>query len=533
MDLSNFYKNYSFKYNDFMALFQVYTDIIASINTYAEQVKNNTAIPEIETYRIFPFQRLPITDATYNIAEVLENIRVIKKYNLDSMTLVERMDAWNNDTFTLDQKVDMLDINNSFVLLTAKRGFVNEKDYAVIDFNLFSTEGEELFRNVDYALKANKLYLFGDIATVSPEKYAVLTDIAIDFNTPEDLMGKSLDLSYSNAISKNEYNEILKMLMGASLGGPTVANLKSAVQAISGADQGDLYDKYVRDPKKRKRWEKTYYTDFDFVVTFPETYAANMEKLNIIIDYLKLVKPAYTKFFVILQSLYSDLYNILVYANDSYNMDYILEHTEDDAGLTVLDDYNFDFATETTDEIYSVTPPTVAAYRLNSITGRLNINLYTFGTNHSDETDWHVIDIIRENLSDIYMSASITESELTLISQSDEEIYAGVADEVEVAILTEITNDNYWSTIQELVADSLNQVFSDEYLSSGIVDDSEVTAKSTIIESPIEESYNGGDDSYSASITIDTSPHYRLNSSQQLNINIRTDRIVDEIAYNY
>jgi hypothetical protein len=468
----------------------------------------------------------------YNLSELLVNPRITVKYVLGDMSLADRVNMWNTDQFTMAQKVDMLDMAGCYILLEAKRGFTNEKDYSIIDFNMFDSSGKELFRNFDYELSTNKVYLFGEIATPSTEKHLIITDIAIDFNTPADLMGKSIHVPYNDAVTKNEYNEILKMLMGASLGGPTVSNLKSAIKAISGFDQGDLYDKFTRDALKQKRWKKHNYTDFDFVVVFPEEYASNMEKLQMIIDYLKLVKPAYTKFFVILQSLYSDLYNIIIRANDAYHMDYALEHTDDDADLTIDDESQPDHITETMEDVYSVVPVIAESYRLNSITGRLNVNFYLFGSSHIDELDVHVMDYITEHLSDIYLVA-IDDEDHNIISHTDDESYdASITDETAATILIDIVEEPYLATmLDEMVADNFAEVFSDAYNSSGIIEEDGGFA---LVETPTEESYNNViDDSDSTTVSTNTSIHYRLNSTQQLNVEIRTERITDVVVYNY
>lgn len=590
MDLSNFYKDFSSNYHDFEVLFQVYKTMMEAIDAYAGQVRDNTAIPDIETYRSFPFQRLSISDATYNVAEVLDDLRIVKKYGLESVLLPDRVSNWNNDVYTLDQKIDMLDVTNNYILLTAKRGFTNEKDNTIIDFHMFDDSESELFRNFDFVLKANKLYLLGDISLSSSERYVTLKNISIDYNTPDSLMGNCLHLSYNDAISKNEYNEILKMLMAASLGGPTLSNLKSAILAIPGFDQGDLYDKFVRDATKRARWNKHNYTDFDFVVAFPEEYAANMEKLTIIIDYLKLVKPAYTKFFVILQSLYSDLYNILVKANDAYNMDYALEHTEDISDLVTSDEHVLDRAIETNDEVYLIEHDLES--RLNSLDRRTNYNFYTYGGVHPVEID-PGYDLLSENNSEIFNSGDVIDEDFVLMSWSDTDMYAGAVDSTDSGSLSGIDYEAYDGILaEELVSDNLMQVSTEQYIGStitendfsiiaglstdsyagateslslGIISGSDADTyigvlsdqlisdnlvqvsteqynnlgmiesdSLTIVENMSQESYNVNNDTYSASTATYMTSHYRLNSAtQRLNVDIYTDRIIDEIIYNY
>lgn len=375
MDLSNFYKDNTFNYSNFEILFQVYKDLIEAVNEYVLQVKNNVVIPNMETYRIFPLQRIPVAEGTYNLDELLADPKVVDKYALASTPLLDRVTMWEDGTFTLNEKLDILDVTKKYIPIEAKRGFVGEKDYSVVDFKMFDDSDTEVFRNSSYALNLNRIYLLGDMAVPSEGKHVVIKDISVDFNTPTEILSKSLDLKYNEVLTKNEYNDIIKILTAAALGGPTLASLKAAIETISGPDQGDLYDKFVRNAKKQARWRNTDYKDFDFIVVFPEEYASNLERLQIISDYLSAVKPAYTKFYIILQSIYSDIYNILLNANDADNMDNIIELVEEDINLNVSEEV-LDNLRETIDEVYVYD---LDYARLNS-PYRINVNFKLFGS---------------------------------------------------------------------------------------------------------------------------------------------------------
>jgi hypothetical protein len=389
MDLSNFYKDNAFNYSNFEALFNVYIDLITAANEYAIQIKNNVVIPKIETYRIFPFQRILAEEATYNLNELLSNSKIVDKYILGSVPLENRITMWEDGTFTLAEKLDMLYITNTYITVEAKRGFTNEKNYPIVSIRMFNESGTEVLRNLDYALSMNRIYLLRDMAIPSTGKYITIQEIGVDFNTPRELLGGSLGIDYNEVLTKNEYNEILKVLTAAALGGPTVANLKVAIEAIAGPDQGDLYDKFVRDAKKQARWEATNYTDFDFVVVFPEEYAVNMERLEAIKGYLEVVKPAYTKFAIILQSIYSDTYNILLNANDADNADFITEIIEE-IFESIIGEEDSGNLVENATEVYTMP---LDYCRLNNVSYKLNTNFKLFGSS-APEQDPHTDTII-------------------------------------------------------------------------------------------------------------------------------------------
>jgi hypothetical protein len=522
MDLSNFYKDFSFKYEHFEALFQIYSDLMLATNDYIEQVKRNTVIPDIETYRIFPFQRILADSATYVLEEVLDDTRVVTKLGLGSITLTQRVINWNTGLITKDQKIDALSLLNLYIPLAAIRGYPNEPSYNVIDFSFFDGE-KKLGRNADFVLQSNRIYLLDEIAKKTQGKYLVMTNIAIDLREPEDLIGKFVDIQYNDGLTKNEYNEIVKALIVSALGGPTIANLKKAIRSISGFDQADLYDKYVADPVKQKRWTKVNYTEFDFVVVFPEEYSAHTDKLQIVIDYLKMVKPAYTKFFIVLQSLYSDLYNILLKANDAEHLDVIRELGEDTFTNPVFDEVLPDLLRDAFDEIYAPIAPIAQAYYLNG-PERLNQGVFTFNEIFVSTQDWN-FDYVKEHTDEIYAGAD--DESHTVMTDNADDAYTAVIADSELDIVKEDIEETYSTVILEESSETLAEVFSDNY--TGAEDEEQ----STLVETPTEESYNNSDDTYVLSTALNTTPHYRLNGPQRLNVDLMIDRITDTETYNY
>ena len=336
MALSNFYTDFSFTDTDFNNILGIYKDLITAINNYARQVKNNSVISKIETYRNLDMQRLSIKDAMYPLNAILENINTVKRLGLEEVGLKDRIDAWNNDVISDEQKIDILNLLGHYVQFSTKRGFQGEKEYNIIDLTLNKNQNE-FIRNYDYYLRNNRLFLLRSLSdsTITSDKDFSIRNISIDYDTAEELVGKDVKVLYTDVLTKNEYNELVKMLLYASLGGPTVANLKSAISSITGLGDVKIYDKYARDIKLQQKWTEpgSLLHDFDFVVSMPAEYTTSTGKLNIILSYLKMIKPAFADFNVITNSFYDEFIDYSLEASDVYFLDNIKE---------VLDEiYNF------------------------------------------------------------------------------------------------------------------------------------------------------------------------------------------------
>jgi hypothetical protein len=176
-----------------------------------------------------------------------------------------------------------------------------------VDFKLYDDEDNLLAMGNDYLFQNNRVYLMGSNASVmSYERIFRLEDIFIDLNTPEDLIGDRVGIEYDeNVFTKNEYKDVVLMLLYAALGGPTIKNLKKSLGAMAGVNGKaiDIIDKYNAPDSMKTLWinsgvpnSKGYLTDFDFVINLDPNYTSEMNRMNVIRNYLNLVKPAYTNY---------------------------------------------------------------------------------------------------------------------------------------------------------------------------------------------------------------------------------------------
>lgn len=464
MDTTNFYKDFSFDAEQFKTLFSIYQQIVDSMLSYVEQIKGNTMIASTETYRIYPFQRFDISSATYQLNLILEHPAVIAKLQLLTYTIQERMDMWVNEDLTISQKIDALTLTGKYLELSAKRTFPQEKDHKIIDFELKNNLGVGLLINEDYAFENNKLFLLGTSAAYSSDpKYFNFINIAVDNDIPELHLGQRVHIPYNDNLEKTEYNEMMQMLMYAALGGPTIMNLKEAIRIISGFAYADVYDAYALDAIKQAKWDGWKMTPFDFIVVFPEEYSANMDKLAIMIDYLKLIKPAYTKFYIIFSAIYSDLYNRLQKCNDAYNLDII-----------------YDWQNE--ENVYK----DIINNRTNG-PSRLVTNFHTFGAGIIEEL---VLSLLIENVEEEIYNNSDDSYFSDSISTTESEIYVNPGTEETIDNYIDIVDDNYTGVADETQSDSVQDLLNeDDFLAT--MDDE--PSQTTVIDARPDSLTNGAD----------------------------------------
>jgi len=500
---SNFYEDYSVNYDQFEYMVSVYGGLGLLTNEYIEQVKRNIIIPQIETYRFIPIQRINVDSAFYSLETILQNSDVITKLNLDGTSLDQRINKWENE-LTLEEKIEVLFMLNLFLQLEAKRNLPVEPNSKIIDFDMFSKAGELLLRNTNYNLLNNKIYLNGDIGPFNLSRDVNLKDIAVDLNTPYNLMGNKIipfmdrgaQTLFNDKLTKNEYTEMMKMILQASLGGPTIINLKNAIKTLSGLSNADVYDKYVKDPKKRKRWDGWDLFNFNFIVTLPEDYISDLDKLEILSGFLNMIKPAYTKFFIILVAEYYDYFN-KSNSSDAYNFDYISEISYDQADLTIGDIYDIGSIFGLDAERYIIpTRFTNNEARLNL--SRLNEDFKTFSGSKVDG-----------GYADSTFNSGIDGGYAD--SEFDGSIDGGV--------VTGNLLYFHFDKLKELQNENVNLSIDDNYHEDYFSDLHSIESYDNIIEGDIKTTINYA--------------QIKLNSTKRLNVDFRTCRfpLTEEINY--
>ena len=205
-DLNNFYKEFSYGSDKFETQMQIYTELFDLLYDMIDQTADNLVIPNIGIYSYMPIQLIQVGDAIYDVGEILIDAKIVSGYNLSGLTLGERIAYWN-DTMPINDKVAILDTKKKYIYFSTTRdGNLDQRNYPVIDFNLQTIKGRNLIKNVDYAFHDNKVYLLRNISEYyKDDGKLIATNIAIDYNAVENLIGKKVYTPYKEVLTKNEY----------------------------------------------------------------------------------------------------------------------------------------------------------------------------------------------------------------------------------------------------------------------------------------------------------------------------------------
>lgn len=300
MELTNFYKDYVFNPDDFDEIQDMLNATVEKINRYLVQLNDLRINGELEDFRIMPVQYIDITPALYDAGAIFDS---------------EELREWNKPNKSLLSKTEMLYSKGKYIRFTADRGNANDKasDNKIVDFKLYDPNGRRLVYNIDYIFKNNLLYLL-DYSSWDAKNgvYFKLTDIAIDFNTVDDMLGKNLNLSYDQEkISKSEFNKIVRKLTLAAIKGSEVSAIKNSILELddSGEDVVKVVDKTTTDPKLAALWHDIFANEeseagleirsetlspFDFLIYYPIYFSDY--KVKLLKEYLNKVKHAYTNY---------------------------------------------------------------------------------------------------------------------------------------------------------------------------------------------------------------------------------------------
>lgn len=300
MKLTNFYKDYVFNPDDFDEIKNMLSATTEKINEYLLQLNDLRIGGELEDFRIMPVQYINITPALYDTGAVFDS---------------EELRVWNNGSTSLSEKLDMLYSKGKYIRLVADRGFANDaaEEHKVIDFKLYDPLGRRMVHNIDYVYKNNILYIldYSDWDTRNGVFFK-MTDVAIDLNTVDDVLGKNLKLSYDQSkISKSEFNKIVRKLTVSAVKGSLVSAIKESVAQLddSGSDSVLVVDKMTTDKELGTLWQNIFanrdseagleirsgsLSPFDFLIYYPIYFGDY--KVKLLKEYLDKVKHAYTSY---------------------------------------------------------------------------------------------------------------------------------------------------------------------------------------------------------------------------------------------
>ncbi len=296
-DLSNFYSDFGYDQSSIEFIFDTYVKAAEIVEDYILQVKNNMNISTIQTYRSFPYKIIETKNATYILDDLLYDKSVVDKLSLSSMTMQQRKDHWA--TLPNNEKVDILLSAGKYIDLTAKRS-IDLKDYEIIYADIYNLKNTLLTQNSDYILQGNKIFLINDAAT--PTVYnikLILKNIVVDYDTPQKLIGKNIGILYKDLITKPEYRDFMQVVVYASLGGPTIKNIKNALNTLSGLSNISIVDMVSAKGLQKQLWEGTSsLKPFDFLVSIPIDYFSSESKISVFMEFLDIIKPAYTNYVI-------------------------------------------------------------------------------------------------------------------------------------------------------------------------------------------------------------------------------------------
>lgn len=298
-NLPSFYGMYGLEDSimDIEFILDLYEEIISLVIDYIHQVKNNSNMSKMETYRILPFRMVSSTRGLYNLENLLYNENIEDALSIGNTHFEERKNIWRDSPS--DRKVELLIESGNYISLEAKGDYMLGT-YDIISADVYNLKNESMVRGLDYELYNNKIF-FLNIETSSDvyTQRLILKNIIVDYDVPQEYLGKNIGVPYKDAISKPEYRDFLQMLIMASSGGPTLANIKKAFSYLISWDGASIFDMYSAESRMMSFWDEGgILTPFDFMINIPIAFFNSEEKIAIFRDFLNIIKPVYTNYFI-------------------------------------------------------------------------------------------------------------------------------------------------------------------------------------------------------------------------------------------
>lgn len=231
--LPDFYNQYAYDANTFKPLLDAYEGAYKLVAEIIEQVADDQIISKRGTYRRIPFQLINVTDATYDLAQVLSSQKIIDQFGLGNLSMDQKMDNWNK-TMTITEKMDILESYGAYATLASVDKSTGKlKNINVVSFEAYTDTQIPLIKNLDYAYRNNNLYLFRDIGEnrAGQQRSLILKNIYIDLHSAEYL-GKFIGVNYNNALVKMNSETCHKHFCMQHLEGLQLKTLISLLAAL-------------------------------------------------------------------------------------------------------------------------------------------------------------------------------------------------------------------------------------------------------------------------------------------------------------
>jgi hypothetical protein len=335
---SNFYKEYGYEDLNMEFFVNLYLEMTDSLEEYLASIKRNQAIKSMGAFRKYNFAVIDGHKATYNLATILETpwvTRYLKSIKNPGST--EDWDPFWDDPIELYWKILPLE-NMGFILdrfgyhitLSAKRP-LDDVDPDVVSVDIIDFNKTPYTEGSDFFILSNKIYFIGDAArATAANKTLFAYNIYVNYKTPEKLLGSRIGIGYSSAVSYPEYRDFLQMITQVLLKGPTVLNLRDALNSIAGWTGSDVVDMVGASGVREAMWKNpatAILTPFDFLITIPAavsntvgvektpetgetTLVAKSDRLDLFRSFIDIVKPVDTNYIMALSVLAVEVINL-------------------------------------------------------------------------------------------------------------------------------------------------------------------------------------------------------------------------------
>ncbi|MEG0728112.1 MAG: hypothetical protein RR420_00680 [Anaerovoracaceae bacterium] len=306
MKINDFYKEHASNPEEFQAIISAIEELGELIEDRTAQVISNQTYQNIETYITVPFQQADISDATYDIENVLSLDSVKTLLGTSQDTVQASMEKWNT-SISDDKKAQALEIYGKFIRVTSSKNIAadgySDSRISIVSMDLYDSKGVQLVEGIDYFYKDDTIYLLGDYATkTTGVKNMIIKNMYLDANVPYRLIGKDIGLEYVDGFTKDEYRDIAVSFTQGVYGGPTLKNMNKSFGTLTYDGGFSVHDRRTKDEVKKGFWDRFKLIPqnklgvFDFIISLSMNAYYDSEKMNVIRNYLKKTKPCYTKF---------------------------------------------------------------------------------------------------------------------------------------------------------------------------------------------------------------------------------------------
>lgn len=299
--LPNFYRDFTFDDSALHLLLRTNEEVFQMFEDQILQTRNDMSISTMMAYRTFPFRTVNLAPLAYNLEQLLRDPQVVAALGLHNMTARERLVAWSQVASSNKSKI--LSDNNFFSAITARR-VIDLAEPRIVEFAARDNVGHPLRFIEDIAVHESKLFLLSERAAALSKSSTKLNveDIYVDYNSPENLVGRNIGMTYDGSVSKPEYRDFLQMVVYASLGGPTIGNIERALNSLADWSGVQVSDMYSAAGLKKAYWDgasgSSTLSPFDFLISIPLQHFSGEGKLALFNRFLKIIKPAYTNYLI-------------------------------------------------------------------------------------------------------------------------------------------------------------------------------------------------------------------------------------------